>query len=77
MVGPATMMRFYGRKATAVMFPTADQPARIRGSQMWIWMVHIYVGRDPETRKRQHTGKSIDGGLRAAQTHLNHMPKVK
>jgi integrase len=42
-----------------------------RGPQMW--MVRIYVGRDPETRKRKYIGKSINGGLRTAQAHLNHM----
>jgi len=42
-----------------------------RGPQMR--MVRIYVGRDPETRKRNYIGKSIHGGLRAAQTHLNRM----
>jgi integrase len=42
-----------------------------RGPQMW--MVRIYVGRDPETCKRKYIGKSIHGGLRAAQAHLNHM----
>jgi hypothetical protein len=31
-----------------------------RGPQMW--MVRIYVGRDPETRKRKYIGKSIHGG---------------
>jgi hypothetical protein len=42
-----------------------------RGLQLW--MVRIYVGRDPETRKRNYIGKSITGGLRAAQAHLTHM----
>ncbi len=42
-----------------------------RGSQLW--MVHIYAGRDPETRKRTYIGKSILGGLRIAQVHLTHM----
>jgi hypothetical protein len=28
---------------------------------------------DPETRKRKYVGKSISGGLRAAQAHLTHM----
>ena len=32
-----------------------------RGSQMW--MVRIYVGRDPESGKRKYIGKSIHGGL--------------
>jgi hypothetical protein len=42
-----------------------------RGPQMWI--VRIYVGQDPETRKPRYVGKSITGGLHAAQTHLTHM----
>jgi hypothetical protein len=31
-----------------------------RGSQMW--MVRIYVGRDPESGKGKYIGKSIHGG---------------
>jgi len=42
-----------------------------RGPQMW--MVRIYVGRDPETRKRNYIGKSINCALRTAQAHLTHM----
>ena len=37
------------------------------------WLIRIYIGRDPQTRKRQYIGKSIQGGLRAAQAHLNRM----
>ncbi len=37
------------------------------------WLVRIYVGRDPETRKRNYIGKSMQGGLRSAQAHLNRM----
>lgn len=37
------------------------------------WLVRIYAGRNPETGKRQYIGKSIQGGLRAAQAHLNRM----
>jgi hypothetical protein len=37
------------------------------------WLVRIYAGRDPETRKRKYIGKTIQGGLRAAQAHLNRM----
>ena len=32
------------------------------------WLVRISVGRDPETRKRNYIGKSVQGGL----THLNY-----
>ena len=35
------------------------------------WLVRIYVGRDPETRRRMYIGKFIHGGLRSAQAHLN------
>jgi integrase len=37
------------------------------------WLVRIYIGRDSETRRRIHIGKTIQGGLRAAQAHLNRM----
>src|ERR1039458_10580091 len=37
------------------------------------WLVRIYVGRTPETRKRRYIGKFIHGGLRSAQAHLNRM----
>jgi integrase len=42
-----------------------------RGSSTWL--VRIYVGRDPETRRRKYIGKFIHGGLRTAQAHLNCM----
>jgi integrase len=37
------------------------------------WLVRIYVGRDPATRRRKYVGKFIHGGLRSAQAHLNSM----
>lgn len=37
------------------------------------WLVRIYVGRDPETRRRRYIGKFIHGELRSAQAHLNGM----
>jgi len=37
------------------------------------WLVRIYIGRDSETRRRIYLGKTIQGGLRAAQAHLNRM----
>lgn len=37
------------------------------------WLVRIYVGRNPETGKRQYIGKSVQGGLHSAQVHLNRM----
>lgn len=36
-----------------------------RGSSTWL--ARIYVGRNPETRKRRYIGKFIHGGLRSAQ----------
>jgi hypothetical protein len=42
-----------------------------RGSRTWL--VRIYVGRTPETRRRRYIGKFIHGGLRSAQAHLNRM----
>ena len=42
-----------------------------RGSSTWL--VRIYVGRDPETRRRKYVGKFIYGGLRSAQAQLNRM----
>jgi integrase len=42
-----------------------------RGSSTWL--VRIYVGRDPETRRRKYIGKFIHSGLRSAQAHLNRM----
>jgi len=42
-----------------------------RGSSTWL--VRIYVGRDPQTRRRRFIGKFIHGGLRSAQAHLNRM----
>jgi hypothetical protein len=35
-----------------------------RGSSTWL--VCIYVGRDPDTRRRKYIGKFIHGGLRIA-----------
>lgn len=37
------------------------------------WLVCIYVGRDPETRKRKYVGKLVHSGLRSALAHLNRM----
>ncbi len=37
------------------------------------WLVRIYVGRTPETRRRKYFGKFIHGGMRSAQAHLNRM----
>ena len=40
-----------------------------RGSSTWL--VRIYVGRNPETRKRRYIGKFIHGGLRSANRKLS------
>jgi hypothetical protein len=37
------------------------------------WLVRICVGHNLETRRRKYIGKSIHGGLRAAQAQLNRM----
>jgi integrase len=42
-----------------------------RGSSTWL--VRIYVGHHPETRRRKYVGKFIHGGLRSAQAHLKRM----
>ncbi len=42
-----------------------------RGSSAWL--VRVYVGRDPETRKRKYIGKFIHDGLHDAQARLNRM----
>ena len=34
------------------------------------WPVRIYVGRDSETWRRIYIGKTIQGGLRAAQARV-------
>ena len=52
------------------MVPKIGQIVR-RGPSTWL--VRIYVGREPETRRRKYVGKFIRGGLRSAQAHLNRM----
>jgi integrase len=37
------------------------------------WLVRVYVGRDAESKKRKYLNKTIHGGLRDAQAHLNRM----
>jgi integrase len=37
------------------------------------WLVRVYNGRDPETKKRKYLNQTVYGGLRDAQTHLNRM----
>ena len=37
------------------------------------WLVRVYAGRDLETKKRTYLNRTIHGGLRDAQAHLNKM----
>ena len=37
------------------------------------WLVRVYNGRNPETKKRNYLNQTIHGGLRDAQAHLNKM----
>jgi integrase len=37
------------------------------------WLVRVYNGRNPETKKRDYLNQTIHGGLREAQAHLNRM----
>jgi integrase len=35
------------------------------------WMVRVFLGRDPETRKRKYENRTIHGALKQAQAYLN------
>jgi integrase len=37
------------------------------------WLVRVYNGRDPESKKRRYLNKTVRGRLRDAQSHLNKM----
>jgi hypothetical protein len=37
------------------------------------WLVRVYNGRDPESRKRKYLNQTVHGGLRDAQSQLNKM----
>jgi len=37
------------------------------------WLVRVYNGRDPESKKRKYLNQTVHGGLRDAQSHLNKM----
>jgi integrase len=37
------------------------------------WLVRVYNGRDAESKKRKYLSRTIHGGLRDAQSHLNKM----
>jgi hypothetical protein len=51
----------------------AREIGQIIGRAPRTWVVRVYVGRDAETRKRKYLNKTIHGGLRDAQVHLNRL----
>ena len=51
----------------------ARKTGQIIGHGPRMWLVRVYNGRDPETRKRKYLSQTIHGGLRDAQAHLNKM----
>src|SRR5208282_4850295 len=51
----------------------ARKTGQIIGRAPRTWVVRVYVGRDAETKKRKYLNKTIHGGLRDAQAHLNKM----
>ena len=51
----------------------ARKTGQIIGRAPRTWVVRVYVGRDRETKKRKYLNKTIHGGLRDAQAHLNRM----
>jgi len=51
----------------------ARKVGQIIGRAPRTWLVRVYVGHDAETKKRKYLNKTIHGGLRDAQAHLNRM----
>jgi site-specific recombinase XerD len=51
----------------------ARKIGQIIGRAPRTWLVRVYVGRDAESKKRKYLNKTIHGGLRDAQAHLNRM----
>lgn len=51
----------------------ARKTGQIVGRGPRTWLVRVYNGRDPETRKRKYLNQTVHGGLRDAQAHLNKM----
>jgi hypothetical protein len=49
----------------------ARKTGQIVGRAPRTWVVRVYVGRNAETKKRKYLNKTIHGGLRDAQAHLN------
>lgn len=37
------------------------------------WLVRVYNGRDPGSKRRKYLNKTVRGGVRDAQSHLNKM----
>ena len=51
----------------------ARKVGQIVGRGRRTWLVRVYNGRDPETKKRTYLNQTIHGGLRDAQAHRNKM----
>jgi integrase len=51
----------------------ARKVGQIVGRGRRTWLVRVYNGHDPETKKRKYLNQTIHGGLRDAQAHLNKM----
>jgi hypothetical protein len=51
----------------------ARKVGQIFGRGPCTWLVRVYNGHDPETKKRKYLNKTIRGGLRDAQAHPNKM----
>jgi integrase len=51
----------------------ARKVGQIVGRGRNTWIVRVYNGRNPETKKRNYLNQTIHGGLRDAQAHLNRM----
>lgn len=51
----------------------ARKVGQIVGRKRRTWLVRVYNGHDPETKKRKYLNQTIHGGRRDAQAHLNKM----
>ncbi|MGD0459060.1 MAG: tyrosine-type recombinase/integrase [Terriglobia bacterium] len=51
----------------------ARKVGQIIGRAPRTWLVRVYAGRDAESKKRKYLNRTIHGGLRDAQAHLNRM----
>ena len=51
----------------------ARKVGQIIGRAPRTWLVRVYGGRDAESKKRKYLNKTIHGGLRDAQAHLNRL----